>query len=96
MLEAMACGVPVITSSTSSMPEIAGQAACIIDPSQPEDITAALYRLTNDKSYRDELIKTGLSRHRNFPGEPWQKRSLPFTVKSGLKEIIKVMLNQRT
>jgi len=66
MLEAMACGVPVITSSTSSMPEIAGQAACIIDPSQPEDITAALYRLTNDKSYRDELIKNGFIQAQKF------------------------------
>jgi len=48
------------------MPEIAGQAACIIDPSQPEDITAALYRLTNDKSYRDELIKNGFIQAQKF------------------------------
>jgi len=66
MLEAMACGAPVITSNTSSMPEIAGEAACIIDPFKPEEITSALYRLTNDTTYRNELIKSGLIQAQRF------------------------------
>jgi glycosyltransferase involved in cell wall biosynthesis len=66
ILEGMACGAPVITSGTSCMPEIAGQAACIIDPFKPEEITAALYRLTSDTSYRSNLIKSGFTRAQEF------------------------------
>jgi glycosyltransferase involved in cell wall biosynthesis len=66
MLEAMACGTPVITSNTSSMPEVTGDAACIIDPFKPEEITAAMYRLTNDGSYRSKLIANGFIQARKF------------------------------
>jgi glycosyltransferase involved in cell wall biosynthesis len=66
MLEAMACGAPVITSGTSSMPEVAGQAACIIDPFNPEEITAALYRITSDTTYRGKLVENGFIQARKF------------------------------
>jgi glycosyltransferase involved in cell wall biosynthesis len=59
MLEAMACGVPVITSNTSSMPEVAGTAAFIIDPFKPEEITAALIKILNDKILNADLISKG-------------------------------------
>jgi len=59
MLEAMACGVPVITSNTSSMPEIAGTGALIIDPFKPEEITDALIRLLDDHDLRNELVQNG-------------------------------------
>jgi len=66
MLEAMACGVPVITSNTSSMPEIAGDAALIIDPFKPEQITDALIQITNNQSLKKQLIERGLLQSAKF------------------------------
>jgi glycosyltransferase involved in cell wall biosynthesis len=66
LLEAMACGVPVITSNTSSMPEIAGDAAFIIDPFKPEEITAAMIKLTNDISLRSNLVRKGIPQAAKF------------------------------
>jgi len=66
MLEAMACHVPVITSNTSSMPEIAGDAALIVDPYKPEEITAALVRIMNDPDLKTELIKKGVKQAEKF------------------------------
>jgi len=66
LLEAMACGAPVITSNTSSMPEIAGDAAFIVDPLHTEDITAAMIRLTNDEIARNELVKKGIPQAAKF------------------------------
>jgi glycosyltransferase involved in cell wall biosynthesis len=62
VLEAMACGAPVITSDTSSMPEVAGDAALITDPFSPEKITEAMLRLTSDKSLHDSLAEKGRAR----------------------------------
>ena len=66
MLEAMACGVPVITSNTSSMPEVAGDAACIIDPFKPEKITEAMIKLINDRELRVKLISLGFEQSARF------------------------------
>lgn len=66
MLEAMSCGVPVITSDTSSMPEIAGDAAMIIDPFKPEQITDALIQITNNQSLKKQLIERGLQQSAKF------------------------------
>ncbi|MBW7846743.1 MAG: glycosyltransferase family 4 protein [Bacteroidales bacterium] len=66
MLEAMRCGVPVITSNTSSMPEVSGGAAAIIDPFKPHEITQAMHRLTKDEQYRKELINKGLEQSAKF------------------------------
>lgn len=66
MLEAMACGVPVITSNTSSMPEVAGTAAYIIDPFKPEEITAALIKILNDKNLKAGLISKGYEQAAKF------------------------------
>ena len=66
MLEAMACGVPVITSNTSSMPEIAGDAALIIDPFKPEEIMEAMIKLSNDLVLRGLLIEKGFKQSALF------------------------------
>lgn len=66
MLEAMACGVPVITSNTSSMPEVGGNAALLIDPFKPEEITTAIKRLLSDQDLRDRLIKAGFDNAARF------------------------------
>jgi len=66
MLEAMGCGVPVITSNTSSMPEVAGDAAIIIDPFKPEEITDAMIKILSDKELKDDLISKGLIQAAKF------------------------------
>lgn len=66
MLEAMACGVPVITSNTSSMPEVAGSAACIIDPFKPAEITEAMIMLVNDTKMRSGMIENGFVQAAKF------------------------------
>jgi glycosyltransferase involved in cell wall biosynthesis len=66
MLEAMACGVPVITSNTSSMPEVAGDAAIIINPFKPEEITAAMVSLFTNPTLKEKLVQAGFSRAAAF------------------------------
>jgi glycosyltransferase involved in cell wall biosynthesis len=66
MLEAMSCGVPVITSNTSSMPEIAGDAAMIIDPFKPDQITDALIKITTNQLLKKQLIERGLLQSAKF------------------------------
>lgn len=69
ILEGMACGVPVITSDTSSMPEIAGDAAAIVDPTNPDEITAAITKIITDDDYRQELCNKGMERAKKFSWE---------------------------
>ena len=66
MLEAMACGVPVITSNTSSMPEIAANAAHIVNPFDPQEITEGMIKIINDSAYRNQLCEEGLQRSAFF------------------------------
>ncbi|MBI9035351.1 MAG: glycosyltransferase family 4 protein, partial [Bacteroidales bacterium] len=69
MLEAMRCGVPVITSNTSSMPEVSGEAALIVDPYKPEEITEAIHKLLNDKELRNNYIELG---YKNAAKYSWE------------------------
>jgi glycosyltransferase involved in cell wall biosynthesis len=62
ILEAMACGCPVITSDTSSMPEVAGDAAIIIDPFDPSAISGAIEKLLSEEDTRNKLINKGFKR----------------------------------
>jgi glycosyltransferase involved in cell wall biosynthesis len=66
MLEAMGCGVPVITSNTSSMPEVAGDAAHIINPYHPEEITQGIIKILADTAYYEALCKKGIERNKLF------------------------------
>jgi glycosyltransferase involved in cell wall biosynthesis len=61
-LEAMACGTPVIVSNVSSLPEVVGDAALLVDPQQDEEITVALWRILTDSALRESLRKKGLQR----------------------------------
>ncbi|EON77905.1 Glycosyltransferase [Lunatimonas lonarensis] len=62
ILEAMACGCPVITSNTSSMPEIAGDAALLIDPFEPKELAGAMGTLLENDALRSELSAKGIQR----------------------------------
>lgn len=65
-LEAMACGTPVVTSTASSLPEVAGDAALLVDPYDPDAIADALRRAVTDESLRATLIEKGSARARQF------------------------------
>jgi glycosyltransferase involved in cell wall biosynthesis len=66
IIEAMACGAPVITSNTSSMPEVAGNAALIVDPYKPEEITDAMIKMYNDVNLCAGLFNLGIRRAAEF------------------------------
>ncbi|HEY1016171.1 MAG TPA: glycosyltransferase family 1 protein, partial [Herpetosiphonaceae bacterium] len=65
-LEAMACGTPVVTSDTSSLPEVAGDAALLIDPLDPRALAAAIARICGDEELRAELRARGLAQAARF------------------------------
>ena len=66
LLEAMACGTPVITSNTSSMPEIGGPDAILINPNHTEEITEMMLRLEKDDDFYRKQEEIGLARARQF------------------------------
>jgi glycosyltransferase involved in cell wall biosynthesis len=66
ILEAMACGVPVITSNTSSCPEVAGDAALLVDPTDTSALASALTRLLSDADLRAALIAKGYEQIKKF------------------------------
>jgi glycosyltransferase involved in cell wall biosynthesis len=66
VLEAMACGAPVVCSNTSSLPEVAGDAALLFDPHDVTAITQALHRLLSDDTLHADLQQRGLDRAATF------------------------------
>jgi glycosyltransferase involved in cell wall biosynthesis len=64
--EAMACGTPVVTSNITAMPEVAGGAALLVNPTSVEQISAAMERIAKDAALRRQLHKKGLSRVAQF------------------------------
>ena len=70
VLEAMASGVPVITSNRSALPEVAGDAALLVDPEDSEAIGQALRDLTLNVDLCRELARRGIARARDFT---WEK-----------------------
>lgn len=69
VLESMACGTPVLTSNVSSLPEVAGDAAITVDPTDQAAITGALDRLLTDSALREDLSRRGLERVKAFTWE---------------------------
>lgn len=66
VLEAMACGAPVITSNTTSLPEVAGDACLLINPHSSEDISEAILKVLQDGNLRETLRIKGIHRAREF------------------------------
>lgn len=66
IVEAMASGCPVVTSTAFSMPEIAGDAALLVDPYNVESLILVTHRLITNRTLRDEMIELGLQRARRF------------------------------
>ena len=76
VLESMACGTPVVTSNLSSLPEIAGDAAELVDPTRVEDIAAAMYRLATDSEAHRRASERGLAQAAKFTWERAGARTL--------------------
>lgn len=66
VLEAMACGTPVITSGVSSLPEAGGESAFYVNPQSAEDIKKALVKVLGDRKLRSEMIKKGFAQVKKF------------------------------
>jgi glycosyltransferase involved in cell wall biosynthesis len=66
VLEAMACGTPVITSNLSSLPEVAGDAALLVNPYSEAEITQAMQQILTDENTRSQLRSAGLARANQF------------------------------
>ena len=70
ILEAMGCGTPTITSNVSSLPEVAGNAAVLVEPTDVEAMVEAAIKIRDDAAYRQDLVSRGLARVKEFN---WQK-----------------------
>lgn len=73
ILDAFSIGCPVVTSNVSSMPEVGGDAALYVNPEKAEDIKEKIELLMADSIFREEMIKKGLQRVKEFS---WQKAAL--------------------
>jgi len=69
-LEAMACGVPVITSNTSSLPEVVGTAGIMVDPHDINSLSEAMNNVLKDKELKYRMSRDGLKRSKMFT---WEK-----------------------
>lgn len=69
VLEAMACGAPVIAGQRAALPEVVGEAGWLVNPRDVEALSAALYRAVGDPHWRTEFSKRGLVRAEAFPWE---------------------------
>ncbi len=70
ILEAMACGTPVITTNVSSLPEVGGNAAMYVTPKKPEQLAAAIERMLYSENLRQEYVAKGFENIKNFS---WDK-----------------------
>lgn len=76
VIEAMACGVPVITSNTSALPEIAGEAAYLINPTKPSEICGAILTLLSDENLYQQLKEKGYKNAARFNWEVAAEQTL--------------------
>lgn len=74
VLEAMTLGTPVMTSHTSSLPEVAGDAALLVDPYDTNAMARAITTIANDEGLREELVKRGLVQVRQFSPDRYGER----------------------
>lgn len=81
ILEAMNYGVPVICSNTSSLPEVAGDAALLINPNNIQEITEAMNKVFNDDSLRNKMIEKGFENVKRFSWEKCAKETVDVLLK---------------
>lgn len=83
VIEAMACGAPVLTATTSSLPEVAGDAALLVNPQDAMAIAAGLARLAEDATLRAELRSRGLARAASFSWDRCAAETLDVLLREG-------------
>jgi len=76
VLEAMACGTPVLCSNVSSLPEVAGDAALLVDPLDVKSMAEAMNRLLQDEGLRSQLVERGYRQVRQFSWERCARETL--------------------
>ena len=76
VLEALSCGVPVLTSNCSSMPELAGDAAILVDPTSDKSLAASLFKMLTTSRLREDLRERGLAQAARFTWERTASRTL--------------------
>ncbi len=76
IVEAMACNCPVICSNAASMPEVAGDAAILIDPARSDELAHAIETIVHDTDKRNDLVKTGAQRAAGFTWEKTARQTL--------------------
>lgn len=86
VIEAMACGCPVICSRAASLPEVAGDAALLVDPHDPAGLALAMDKIRSDAGLRREMIKKGFSRAREFSWSRAAKATLALFQQTASRE----------
>jgi glycosyltransferase involved in cell wall biosynthesis len=76
VLEAMACGVPVVCSNTSSLPELAGDAALLADPSDVDALAATMSQALAGEDLRQEMRQKGMAQAARFSWERTARETL--------------------
>ena len=82
-LEAMACGCPVVTSNTSSLPEVVGEAGIMVDPYDTDSLAQAMRQVLTDAKLRDDMIRKGLEQSKRFSWERAAKETMKVYEKVG-------------
>jgi len=76
VLEAMACACPVITSNTSSLPEVVGEAGIMVDPHDADNLAQAMRRVLTDSELSNNMIRKGLAQAKRFTWEKAAEQTL--------------------
>jgi len=76
VVESMACGTPVVTSNSSSLPEVAGDAGILIDPNSSESLAKGIFDLANNPELRNKLSQLGIEQARKFTWEKSAKKTI--------------------
>ncbi|PIS09176.1 hypothetical protein COT75_02865 [Candidatus Beckwithbacteria bacterium CG10_big_fil_rev_8_21_14_0_10_34_10] len=76
LLEAMSVGCPVVAANTSSLPEVTGEAGILVNPHKAEDIKRGIKRILEDKTKKEELIKSGFKQINKFSWEKTAEQTL--------------------
>ena len=89
IVEAMACGTPVVTANTTAMPEVAGDAALLVDPTSVEQIAELMEQVIGDSSLRRQLKEKGLARAVHFSWESTAARVRAVLAKGAIQSEVK-------
>ena len=81
--EAMACGTPIVTSRANGLEELAGPAALLVNPKDPDDIAGAVRQILGDPAVKARLVAAGLERSRVFSWEACARRTLEILTEVG-------------